>query len=270
MIRIKIIKDTIIKKQPIQSNLLSANQRKSLKANTTIKTTKIKDAINNHIEIDNGLYLYKNHIEVEQPNSTVSTKGIPIKYKSDTKLILDVPYLSQLDNKIAPQITCNMTSVAMILLAYKKASKFVSTRVSTQIQLEDILTQYCSDNGLNRESPMDMRYLIRNKYGLEDNFVTNATIKQIKHHLDTHNPVIVHGYFTGSGHIIVINGYDEMKQCFIVCDPYGEYYAGGYDTYVSGENLEYSYELIKKLCSPEGENYIWCHFITQRDINTKK
>lgn len=258
MIKIKIIKDTIIKKQPIQSNLLAANQRKALKANTTITTNKIKQAANNHIEIDNGLYLYKNHIEIEQPNSAISSKGIPIKYKSDSKLILDVPYLSQLDNKIDPYITCNMTSTAMILLAYKKASKHTG-----QTQLEDTLTQYCIDNGLNRENPMDMRYLIRS-YGLEDNFVTNGTIKQIKNHLNTHNAVIVHGYFTGSGHIIVINGYDEAQQSFIVCDPYGEYYAGGYDTYVSGEDLLYSYKLIQKLCSPEGEDYIWCHFINKK------
>ena len=73
-------------------------------------------------------------------------------------------------------------------------------------------------------------------------------------------PVIIHGYFTASGHIIVIRGYDASG--FIVNDPYGEFFQSGYDNRRSGAGLHYSYGLIARTCYPESQQdpqNLWIH-----------
>ena len=58
--------------------------------------------------------------------------------------------------------------------------------------------------------------------GLYARHTTGGTRGQIKSHLDAGRPVVVHGYWTGSGHITVIVGYDETD--WLVNDPAGDWY----------------------------------------------
>ncbi len=123
-------------------------------------------------------------------------------------------------------------------------------------QLEDELYAYCLQHGLDRHAGEDLAKVIE-AYGCSDKFTRKANWDDVKRWLADGNPCIAHGFFTDSGHIIVIIGYNQSG--WIVNDPYGEFFAQGYDTTRSGAGLTYSYGLMNRLCSPDGE--LWIHFI---------
>lgn len=162
---------------------------------------------------------------------------------------LDVPFKSQLDNKFNPTGACNVTSIAMCL-------EYLGHRQISNLQLEDELYKYMTDFALNRHSPYDLARVVRD-YGYSDNFKSDATMDECKLWLKSGMPVVMHGYFTNFGHIITGVGYDNKG--FWVHDPYGEWFNTGYRTDLSGENLHYSYQLIKEKCIPDGS--FWVHFI---------
>lgn len=174
--------------------------------------------------------------------------------------VLKVPYKSQRDNKYNPSGSCNVTSIAMCL------EYFGARSTDPQTQLEDELYGLCQSAGLSRHDPNDLAYMVNRYYQkyATDTFVSDGSVDDIKKAIDNDSPVVIHGYFTRSGHIIVIKGYDDKG--FIVNDPWGEYYAEGYDTSVSGEGLHYSYGLIARTCSPESEQNptnFWIHTISK-------
>lgn len=174
--------------------------------------------------------------------------------------VLNVPYKSQRDNKYNPSGSCNVTSIAMCL-AYLGIKGDGSEN-----QLEDQLYRYCEEKGLSRHDPNDLAYMVNTKYKglIKDTFTSQGTIDTIKKAIDAGNPCVLHGYFTRFGHIIVIKGYNATG--FIVNDPWGEYYADGYDTSASGEGLCYSYNLISKVCSPESVSNpkdMWVHVLSK-------
>ena len=166
---------------------------------------------------------------------------------------LKVPYLSQLDNAIAPYATCNLTSVAMCLgyFGYPTIDK-------DGTQLEDKLSNYCFKNGIVRGEPLGLKRLIR-EWGYKDDFYADASWSAAKKWLEMGNPLIAHGWFTRSGHIIVICGYNDKG--WIVNDPFGEWYSQGYDTTVSGEGLTYSYGMMERLCGSSSD--LWLHFVSK-------
>lgn len=165
---------------------------------------------------------------------------------------LKVPYLSQQDNELVPGGTCNVTSIAMCMAFFGEP-----VRRESGAQLEDYLTRYCLDNGLSRHSPGDLEVLAQ-RHGYRPKFSTHATWEQVKAHINSGKPCVIHGYFTNYGHIITIIGYNSKG--WIVHDPWGEWYRGGYDTSVSGEYLEYSYGMMSELCGPDAEGQLWIHF----------
>ena len=174
---------------------------------------------------------------------------------SDTEVpktkILSVPYFSQLNNEMNPHGSCNVTSVAMCLT-------YLGYQHQHPGQLEDELYQYCLSQGLSRHSPWDLQELI-GRYGYQDDFQDKAKWAEVKTWLAGGNPCIAHGWFTRSGHIVTLTGYNEKG--WVVHDPYGEWFSWGYDTSVSGKNLTYSYGMMRQICGTDGD--LWIHYVSK-------
>ncbi|MBD1939088.1 C39 family peptidase [Microcoleus sp. FACHB-68] len=169
------------------------------------------------------------------------------------KVLLNVPYKSQLDNVVDPFSACNVTAIAMGLEYLGVKAK------SAKVQLEDELSAHCKEKGLDRQKPYDLAKVVTN-YGRKDIFSEYATENQIRDWLGAGLPAVTHGWFTNAGHIITIIGYDE--EGFIVHDPYGEYFVDGYRTDLSGASLHYSYELIHRTCVGSDKSF-WVHFLSR-------
>jgi Peptidase_C39 like family len=131
-------------------------------------------------------------------------------------------------------------------------------------QFEDELYEYALNNSLDRKIGSHLAKIVRD-YGAKDSFTEHATVEAVKAWLSAGNPAVTHGMFTKSGHIIALVGYDDTG--FIVNDPYGEWFASGYDRNdPSGDNKKgelkhYSYELIHRTCAYDSE--FWVHFISK-------
>lgn len=175
-------------------------------------------------------------------------------------LLHDFPYKSQLDNEFNPYGACNVTSIAMCLywLGIHGDGSFD--------QLEDQMYQRCLERGLSRHDPYDLKKLAESYPGIQDKFSQTATLTDVRQALTSNNPVVLHGYFTKFGHIIVAKGFTDRH--LIVNDPYGEWFEWGYDTQANGEELLYSWGLIARKCSPESigkPKHIWMHRISRTD-----
>lgn len=195
-------------------------------------------------------------IYLRSPSATPSSTLLPALGGNLKRIIkLLIPYKTQLDNWYNPSGSCNVTSIAMCLEFFKSSRK---ARYSQFKQLEDELYQYALDNGLSRHSGYDLAKIVR-AYKCQDTFKENATIEEVQEWLSNGNPAVIHGYFTDFGHIVTVAGYDENG--LIVHDPYGEWFEDGYRTDRSGAFLNYSYDLIRRTCMPDGN--FWVHFISK-------
>jgi hypothetical protein len=164
---------------------------------------------------------------------------------------LDVPFSPQTDNRFNPYGSCNVTSIAMAL------SYLGIVGDNSYPQLEDQLYQLCLARGLSRHSPIDLAKLVVMK-GKKDLFGFNSTIDELIKHIDKGFPTVLHGYFTRFGHIIECHGYNSHG---LIChDPFGNYKDNYKSSVINGRNVIYSYDLIKRVCMPDGE--LWLHRIS--------
>lgn len=254
MIELITTAPTLLKSRPLQSNLLAAYEKLPI-AQGKIFDLATCDRDRNHWRITfppnankpGNFFIYEGHCEV----GVAPHKGFAKKIVSPT-VRLEVPYRSQLDNAYNPTGACNVTSLAMCLDFLK-----IPRRQKTG-QFEDELYQYAIDQNYSRHSPQDLAAITRD-YGAINYFTEWGTIERCQQHLVNGNPCVIHGYFTSFGHIIVLVGYDS--EGFVVHDPYGEWFADGYRTDLSGEGLHYSYSLIQRTCIPDGQ--FWVHYISR-------
>lgn len=260
MYTINSIINTLFKSSPLQSSELNEDDIKPFNKGESFQAISIEETRNEHILVevesnsifkDKKFFLYEPHVSVTKHNGSNKDLVIDKDYPYPNQYSIDLPHFSQLDNFYNPTGSCNVTSVAMCLyyLGIRPSGKYT--------QLEDELYNYMIDNGLSRHSPHDLAKVIR-QYGFIDDFKTHCTISDCKKHIYQKDmPLIIHGYFTSFGHIIAVRGFNEKG--FYVNDPYGEWFPNGYRTDLSGENLLYSYDMIKRLCIPDGS--FWVHFI---------
>lgn len=151
-----------------------------------------------------------------------------------------VPYFSQRDNGFNPSGACNVSSVAMCLYHFGIRGD------GSHEQLEDQMYERCLEKGWSRHSPQGLKTLIESYPGCKDDLTMTGSLSDIQEALDEGKVCIVHGYFTGFGHILVVRGYDPVN--FLVNDPYGEWSPWSYNKAVSGEKLRYSRRGLAACC----------------------
>ena len=131
-----------------------------------------------------------------------------------------VPYFYQYANQYAPGATCQNTSIAMLL-----------TNFGWSGHPDDIYLLYGKDLA---QSPAGLEKVFNElaaTAGLTQRLskITNGTIEGMRALIDQGQPVIVHGFFTGFGHVLVVTGYGNGS--YTVNDPAGKWnqqFKGGY------------------------------------------
>jgi hypothetical protein len=169
----------------------------------------------------------------------------------------NVPYFSQEDNEIAPWRTCGATSSAMCLKYFKVPD------LGSFPQYEDDVKERFDKLGLDHGDPDGIRMLLEG-LGLRDDLTLNGSLSDITRSLDSGKICILHGYWTASGHILVIRGYNKNGN-FFVNDPAGEWFYDGYRKNSSfspdnkGENKLYSRRLISSAggAFSQGEAFVF-------------
>jgi uncharacterized protein YvpB len=167
-------------------------------------------------------------------NSTPGQPGQVTKIAGEVKL--GVPYKSQLDNAFNPGGSCNATSLAMAL-------EFLGVKGKGSGQFEDEIYEQLLASGLHPGTASAMVVMVE-KYGKKDRHTETATDDEIRKHLDKGKPVVIHGDFTRSGHILCVIGYNAKG--FLVNDPFGKFLGtlGSYDNNASGAGNLHEYATV--------------------------
>jgi GH24 family phage-related lysozyme (muramidase) len=156
---------------------------------------------------------------------------------------LSVPYYSQRDygGPLAWSI-CGCTSVAMVLSYW-----------GVKIDPDGVLKGWGKESC---QSPPGCEGVFEaNK--LKASHTYKGTWKEIRDQIDQGRPVVIHGRFTGSGHIIVIIGYDEKG--YWCNDPAGKWAQVNGDSYAdnpkNGAKVYYKEEAMWAACGGDGD--VW-------------
>jgi hypothetical protein len=255
MVQLKAIQNTIFKLQPIDSSMLPDDQKVMISANSMLNVQSF-DYAGNHIRLVLADESIKGNSVwfAYQPHVQLLNDGAPV---TPSTVQLNVPYKSQVDNEKNPFGSCNVTSIAMCLAYFGVQGN------SPGRQLEDELQDWLEERGLDRHDPEHL-VQVATAYGCQDHFKTDVTVEEVKQWLAAGNPIVTHGFFTSSGHIVCVIGYNDKG--FIVHDPYGEWYADGYDRNddvnpEKGKAVTYSYGMMQEICMCDGQ--FWVHFLSK-------
>ncbi len=252
---LKIVKETFLKARPIDVFDLSDAEKQKIETGKVFELVSY-EVVRDHIRVafrkdsfknSKIWYVYRPHVQILEEGKVIYPKLKPKSFQ-----LANFPYKPQLDNYYNPTGACNVTSMAMCLQFLGKP------RRDNIGQFEDELYEYALNKGYNRWNPYDLVKIVID-YGAKDTFKENGTFEEIKDWLVDGNPTVIHGYFTSFGHIMPVVGYDETG--LFVHDPYGEWFASGYDNNASGAYLHYSYDLIRRVCMADGN--FWVHFISK-------
>lgn len=159
------------------------------------------------------------------------------------------PYFCQFDNRLDPGGTCNLTSLSMGLDFYGKH------------YTPDQLHQWCDQNGVDRHTLEGIAACAK-AHGIIDEDSYTTSWEEIKAHLRTNNPVIVHGYFTPRGHIVLVCGFDQDKGLWLVNDPAGDWMAPNrYHNpgWREGRQVWYPSTAFRHAADPDSANQVWAH-----------
>ncbi len=172
---------------------------------------------------------------------------------------LNVPYFYQYNNQYYPGSSCQNTSIAMVLKHY-----------GWQGVPDHITAQYGKDYAQSPAGLADVFNTIASRNGLSKRIVpnTNGSIEGLKRELDAGHPVIIHGYFTRSGHVVVVVGYDSSG--YWVNDPAGTWsqgfksgYPNAYQESTAGKKIYYRKAAFESAVASDGYSYLplWYHAI---------
>ena len=132
-----------------------------------------------------------------------------------------------------------------------------------KIENDDAYNEVRARYGDSTDAQAQVRAL--RSLGLEANFITNATIADLKNQILAGLPTPcgwlhkgAHGAECGSGHYSVVCGFDDVKQVWIHNDPNGvcNLSEGKYTDEYNGDHIEYSYELWNPRWLPDGNGWM--------------
>jgi len=171
----------------------------------------------------------------------------------------DVPYFYQYANDLYPGSTCQNTSVAMLLAWYGWGGEpdditalWGKAYAQDPVGLAEVFNSYAAQMGIPQ------RLLAH----------TDGTVADVRALLAQGRPVIVHGYFTAYGHVLVTLAYDG--SAYIVNDPAGrwsEQFQGGYpfaDDPNVGHAIAYEASPFEAaIATSDGQSFlpVWYHEI---------
>jgi len=173
----------------------------------------------------------------------------------------DVPYFYQNSNSLSPGSSCQNTSLAMLLAWYGWGGN-----------PDTITSAWGKDYAQSPSGLAAVFNTYAQSMGIPQRLVahTNGTISGMKSLLAKGLPVIVHGYFTGYGHIMVTLAYGNGS--YIVNDPAGEWsqsFKGGYPygwNSTIGDHISYGASAFEKAIAT-WDGYaaapLWYHEITE-------
>ena len=184
--------------------------------------------------------------------SLVQTAKIISVTATAAPYVQGVPYFYQYSNSYNPPGSCQNTSLAMMLKYYglnitpdNLSNTYGTSLGQTVSGLQQIFNAKAAAAGLP----------------FRDRGTTTGTVTRMRQLLAAGTPVIVHGYFTNYGHIMVVLGYDGT---YYYCnDPAGrwsqQYKYGGYSEINATEGIavRYGKAAFEAAVSPDG--YVWLH-----------
>lgn len=246
------LRDTVIKKRPVDSSELRPDERSTFNANEfygvasyLIEGGHIKVSLNEELpNFGNTGYVFPDFVRMSRGNRAFN----PIPGSVE----LNVPYFSQRDNPRFYWSTCNVTAIAMCM-------HYLGTRARGSGQLEDELLQWCfNEDGEGSQINHNTLSKLIDAYGFDGTFSTEWTFRDVREELINGRPVVLCGMFTSYGHIVTAIGY--TPDGYIVNDPWGDALTGYANT--EGRKLLYPYDYTNRVCGPDGE--VWAHFIRRK------
>jgi hypothetical protein len=167
--------------------------------------------------------------------------------------ITDFPYFYQYNNSLSPASSCQNTAMAMVIKYYGGTS-----------ETPDQITEHYNIKPQQDVSGWESTFNSEASYfglNVRDNGSETYTVQDMRDELAKNKPVVVHGYFTEGGHVMVVLGFDGSH--YYVHDPAGEwseqYGYGGYsgNNPTIGKYIKYSKDAFENAISPDG--YVWMH-----------
>jgi hypothetical protein len=170
----------------------------------------------------------------ERPIVVVAEGGDAVEDDVEDDAPLALPYFYQYENRLHPGASCQNTSIAMVLGAF-----------GWRGVPDDITARHGKDRA---QSPAGLAAVFNEeaaRIGIAARLSprTSGTIAQLRALLAAGTPVIIHGYFTGFGHVLVARGFDG--DSYVVHDPAGTWnqrFGGGYPNGwepVAGRSIRY-------------------------------
>jgi len=249
-------RDTLLKKEPIQSFELSERAKvKVLQGRSYTIVDRVDEGSHMKVTLDYGAgtwYIYT-------PDWDITIPGKPLE-QSGSKILLDVPYYTQLDSITNHSVRMCFSSSCAMAAEYMKPGCLGGNKSAD----DKYMTQYVFKYG-------DTTYPIAHVRALKDLGITavfkqNLNRKDIIEQLKNNIPVPV-GYLhkgsvnrpEGNGHWCTIVGVDTESKQYIVNDPWGDpdLIYGGMLGSENGFRLRYSFRNFEPRWMVEGVNSGW-------------
>jgi len=160
------------------------------------------------------------------------------------------PYYNQNENQKEGWRACNITSIAMALDFYK-----ITDPAKLGMRTPDYLYNLYGISG----APGTMANIfnaeaVKAGSPIRDKWTDRGTIQQLRTLVSAGKPVVIHGWFTGPGHIMEVIGWDGAN--YIVNDPYGVWdgvkFSKNYDTTKSGKGIKYPAATFEAVITDDG------------------